>query len=220
MKYFPIYLDLKNKNILFIGTGHEAEPKLLQLLETEAKLKLVSENRPSYLEKFAEFKNFIFEQRKFTESDLDGIWLVISTLEDRNMNEYIYEAAANRNIFCNVVDVTELCTFIFPAIVSRDDVNISISTSGKSPALAQNIKEKISSLIGPEYGILAGMLGEKRKEIIKIVPDRIERSKLFHHLVNSGAIELLRQNRKSEAKILLSQIVEEEVKNILIENNI
>jgi hypothetical protein len=43
---------------------------------------------------------------------------------------------------------------------------------------------------------------------------------LFHHLVNSGAIELLRQNRKSEAEVLLSQIIEEEVKDILIENNI
>jgi siroheme synthase-like protein len=163
MKYFPIYLDLKDKIILFVGTGHEAEPKLLQLLETGAMLKLVSETQPSYLEKFAEFKNFIFEQRKFSESDLDGIWLVISTLENRDTNEYVYTTAKNRNIFCNVVDVTELCTFIFPAIVSRDDVNISISTSGKSPALAQNIKEKISSLIGPEYGILADMLGEKRK---------------------------------------------------------
>lgn len=214
MKYFPTYLDLKDKNILVIGTGLETEPKVLQLLDTGANLKLISEIRPSYLGQFEEFNNFIFEQRLFVESDLDNVWLVISTLENRNLNEYIFRAAANRNIFCNVVDVTELCTFIFPAIISQGDINIAISTSGTSPALAQNIKEKISGLIGPEYGILAGILGRKRKKILEKIPDREERSRLFHHLVNSGAIELLRQNRNSEAESILSQIIEAELKEI------
>ena len=67
MIYFPIYLDLKNKNILMIGTGHEAEPKILQTLETGARLKLVSDSRPAYLAKFEEFNNFNFEQRIFDE---------------------------------------------------------------------------------------------------------------------------------------------------------
>ena len=117
-----------------------------------------------------------------------------------------------------MVDVPELCSFIFPAIVSQGDVNIAISTSGTSPALAQNIKGKISDLIGPEYGLLAGILGRKRKEILKNIPDRKERSKLFHYLVNSGAIELLRQNRNYEAETLISLIIEEEFKDSIIED--
>jgi precorrin-2 dehydrogenase/sirohydrochlorin ferrochelatase len=220
MKYFPIYLDLKDKKILMIGTGHEAEQKILQMLETGAKLRLISESSPAHLAKFEGFNNFNFEQRKYVESDLDNIWLVISTLADRNTNEYIYAAAESRNIFCNVVDVTDLCTFIFPAIVSRGNVNIAVSTSGTSPALAQNIKSKISELIGPEYGKLADFLGTIRKAILEKITDREERSKLFHQLVNSGAIELFRRDRDNEAKLLLSKIIEEELNESLVDSNI
>jgi precorrin-2 dehydrogenase/sirohydrochlorin ferrochelatase len=216
MKYFPIYLDLRNRNILVVGTGHEAESKVLQLLQTGAQLKLISESRPHYLIKFKMYKNFTFEQRTFSAEDLQGVWLVISTLEDRAANEFIYNKAAELNIFCNVVDVTDLCSFIFPAIVSHGDVNIAISTSGRSPALAQNIKEKISGLIGPEYGLLAGILGRKRKELIKQIPNKKERSKLFHRLVDSNALELLKQNSNYDAETLISRIIEEELKDTFI----
>lgn len=215
MKYFPIYLDLISKNILIVGTGHEAEQKLSQLLETGACIKMISETRPAYINKFEEFNNFKFEMKNFTETDLENIWLVVSTLEDRSINEYVFKEATKQNIFCNVVDVTDLCSFIFPAIVTQGDVNISISTSGTSPALAQNIKEKITELIGPEYGALAGILGNRRKEIVEKIPSREERSRLFHLLVNSGSLELLKRNRNYEAELLISEIIEGELKEIL-----
>jgi siroheme synthase-like protein len=218
MKYFPIYIDLKDKNILIIGTGHEAEPKVIQLLQAGAQTKLISDSRPAYIKNFEEYKNFKFEQRKFLDSDLNNIWLVISTLGNKDgiTNEHIYNYATSKNILCNVVDVTELCSFIFPAVVSQGDVNIAISTSGTSPALAQDIRRKISNLIGPEYGLLADILGKIRSEIIQNIPDKKERSKLFHNLVNSGALELLRQNRKSDAEILISHIVEDKFNEIKI----
>ena len=120
MKYFPIYLDLKDRNILVVGTGHEAEQKVLQLLHTGAQLKLISDLRPSYINNFEAYKNFKYEQRKFSESDIDNIWLVISTLGNRDQTNIYTKQRTRRNIYCNVVDVTELCSFIFPAIVSRE----------------------------------------------------------------------------------------------------
>jgi precorrin-2 dehydrogenase/sirohydrochlorin ferrochelatase len=203
-----------------IGTGHEAEQKIFQLLQTGAKLKLISDIRPAYVDKFVKDENFIFERKTFSESDLENIWLVVSTLPDRDINEQIYKAATSKKILCNVVDVTGLCSFIFPAVVTRGDINIAISTSGTSPALAQNIKGKISDSIGPEYGLLAGILGRRRKEILNKIPFKKERTKLFYQLVNSGAIELLRQHRNNEAELLISNIIEEELKDIIIEGTI
>ncbi|MGA7722516.1 MAG: bifunctional precorrin-2 dehydrogenase/sirohydrochlorin ferrochelatase [Ignavibacteriaceae bacterium] len=216
MKYLPIYLDLKDRDILVVGTGHEAEPKVLQFLQAGAKVKLISETRPVYINEFDAYSNFIFEQRNFSISDLKDIWLVISTLADRSLNEYIFETAMERKIFCNVVDVTDLCSFIFPAIVSQGDINIAISTSGTSPALAQKIKSEIANLIGPEYGALAGILGRERKEILKQIPNKKERTKLFQRLVNSEAIQLLKRNQNYEAEILIAQIIEKELKGIVV----
>jgi precorrin-2 dehydrogenase/sirohydrochlorin ferrochelatase len=212
MKYFPIYLDLKDRNILVVGTGHEAEPKVLQFLKAGARLKLISETRPVYIDEFETYNNFIFEQRNFSISDLKDIWLVISTLADRELNEFIFKTATERKILCNVVDVTDLCSFIFPAIVTQGDISIAISTSGTSPALAQKIKSEISELIGPEYGALAGILGRERVGILKHIPNKKERAKLFHRLANSEAIELLKRNQNYEAEILITQIIEEEMK--------
>jgi Mg/Co/Ni transporter MgtE len=63
--------------------------------------------------------------------------------------------------------------------------------------------------------LLAGILGGRRKELLDKMPHKKERSELFHRLVNSEAIELLRQNKSTEAEMLISNIIEEELENIL-----
>lgn len=212
MKYFPIYLELKNRNVLVVGQGSETAQKITQLLTAGVNVILISEKIEPYFDNFLENRNFKFKQKRFDESDLEGVWLVVSTLEDRRINEFIFKSSSERNIFCNVVDVTDLCSFIFPAIVSQGDILVAISTSGSSPALAQHLKEKISGLVGPEYGALSELLGDIRKNIINRIPDKKRRSALFHNLINPKIIGLLKKNKKQEALGLAEKMVDEETK--------
>ena len=56
----------------------------------------------------------------------------------------------------------------------------------------------------------------ERKEILKQIPNKKERTKLFQRLVNSEAIQLLKRNQNYEAEILIAQIIEKELKGIVV----
>lgn len=207
MKYFPVFLNLRDRDVLMVGNGPETEPKLLQLLKTGARVHFVSPEPLPIVAELAARKELQYRQGEFEESDLDGIWLAIGTGENPSVNKRIARAAEARRIFYNIVDVTPLCAFITPAIVSRGDVNIAISTSGTSPALAQRIKKEISELIGPEYGQIAEILGRIRPQILNDVPNREERFALFHRIVKSETLGLLREGRQNEAEQLIADCI-------------
>lgn len=200
MKYFPLFVDLRDRNILITGNGPETESKVEQMLDTGARIHVVgSEPLPGILER-AKSGKLKYSRRQFEESDLDDVWLVIGTSRNSDLNKRIAEAAAGRKIFCNIVDVTQFCSFIYPAIVSHEDVHIAISTSGNSPALAQRLKREIAEQIGPEYGELNDLLGKTRAAILENITDNERRQKLFHELVESNILELLRKNEKEKAE--------------------
>jgi len=211
MKYFPIFLNLKNKPVLIVGTGPDTLCKIDQIQQIGANVKYISNSIPSATLQYLKEAKIDFTQKDFDESDLDGIWLVISTSEDAQLNKKVFDAASSRNIFVNVVDVTDLCTFIFPAIINEGDVNIAISTSGKSPALAQKIKKEISHIIGKEYGYLAELMGKTRPLIINKIKGRKKRATLFQKLVNSELLDLLKNGKKDEAKEFTYKMISEKI---------
>ncbi len=212
MKYFPSFLDLKNKPVLIVGSGPETEIKIDQMHESGAKIKYISETISSSLLQNLTSHNIDFEIREFQKSDLEGKWLVISTSENESINKKVFEETSAKNIFSNVVDVTDMCSFIFPAIIHEKDVSIAISTSGNSPALAQRIKKEISGVIGPEYGNLADLMGKIRPLILKRINDKKKRTSLFQRMVNSDLLNLLKSNKYEEAEIEAYKMIFEEIR--------
>ncbi len=214
MKYFPVYLELRNRNVLIVGYGPETLSKIDQILSTGANVKYISDTIPTSLSDYLKKQHIEFRIKEFQKNDLQGIWLAISSSEDEELNKKVFESAAAKNIFTNVVDVTDLCSFIFPAIITEKDISIAISTSGNSPALAQRIKKEISGIIGEEYGYLAELMGRIRPLILKRISDKQRRIQLFHRLVNSELLDLLRLNKYEEAESSAYKIIFEEFKNI------
>ena len=76
--------------------------------------------------------------------------MAIAATNDTDVNIAVYEAAEQRAMLVNVVDVPSLCNFILPAIVRTGPLAIAISTAGASPALAKRMKREISDLFGEQ----------------------------------------------------------------------
>jgi len=66
------------------------------------------------------------------------------------------------------VDVPELCSFIVPSVIRRGDLNIAISTSGASPAVARRLRETLEEFIGKEYEIYLELMKNLRKQILNL----------------------------------------------------
>lgn len=202
MRYYPIYLDLKGRNALVVGGGVIAEGKALQLVSAGAHVTVVSPDLTEALRAAVESGEINYRRGSFIEEDLHGVVLVISATNDRRVNEEVANAAAARGLLCNVVDQPDLCNFITPALVTRGDLQISVSTGGGSPTLTQRVKREVAALIGEEYGDLLEIAAEMRAEAKVQIADFERRKEVLRAYVESEALDLIRSGRLEEARDL------------------
>jgi precorrin-2 dehydrogenase/sirohydrochlorin ferrochelatase len=211
MKYYPAFLDLRNRLVLVVGGGEVAERKVMQLLESGARVRVVSPNLTPTLTRLAHAGEIAHRRGEFDEADLDGVWLVIGATDDGQVNQQVAHAAERRHLFCNIVDVPSLCSSLAPAIVARGDVLIAISTSGHSPALAQRLKREIAARVGQEYAQLADLMSRWRAPVLETIPHQPQRAEIFHRLVESDILDLLRAGQREQAEQRARQLVEQAI---------
>jgi len=202
MRYYPIYLDLKGRDVLVVGGGPIAEGKALQLVQAGARVTVVSPELTEALRAAADRGEIRRRGGSFIEEDLNGVFLVISATDDRKVNEKVANAARERGLLCNVVDQPDLCDFITPALVSRGELQISVSTGGGSPTLTQRVKREVAAVIGEEYGVLLELAAEMRAEAKDRIADFERRKDALRAFVESGALDLIRAGRRDEARVL------------------
>jgi siroheme synthase-like protein len=170
------------------------------LLTAGADLTLVSPEAVPELRDMAAGGRLRWRQRRYGPEDLEGCFLVVGATGDAATNQAIYRAAEAAGRLCNIVDVPDLCSFILPAILRRGEVTVAVSTSGASPTLAQQIRDRIAGVIGEEYGMLAALLREIRPHVHEAVSDEPGRRAAWRRAVGSRALDLLREGRTEEAR--------------------
>ncbi|MFN0112214.1 MAG: bifunctional precorrin-2 dehydrogenase/sirohydrochlorin ferrochelatase [Blastocatellia bacterium] len=214
MRFYPINLDLAGRSVLVVGGGAIAEGKARQLVEAGAQIHIVSPTLTESLNDLVEQGKIAWRQGVFVETDLDGAWLVISATEDQAVNQSVAAAAAELALLCNVVDQPALCNFITPALIARGNIQISVSTGGDSPSVAQRVRREIGELIGDEYAKLLEVAAEMRAEAKRLLPTYEQRKQALHDFVESDAIELLRAGKRDEARQLAFGLLAAAVKAI------
>lgn len=187
--YYPILLDINRKLCKVIGGGKVAERKVNSLLKYGAIVEVISPFITYKLEKYVKKNMIKIKRRKYIYGDLEGSFLVYAATDDKKINELCLKECKEKKILLNVVDKPEMCNFIVPSNVQRGDLNISISTNGKSPMLSRKIREDLEKIYVEEYSEYVEILGEIRKFIKKEVKDINKRRNIFSKLVYSEVID-------------------------------
>lgn len=211
MRYYPIYLDLKDRAVLVVGGGAIAEGKALQLVEAGARVRLVSPDLTPRLTELANSRVIEYHPHRFRIEDLHGVFLVVSATDDQAVNEDVARLAAEWGLLCNVVDQPALCNFITPALVTRGNLQISVSSGGGSPSVAQRVKREIGELIGDEYGELLEVAAEMRAEAKRLLPTYEARRKVLQAFAESDAIDLLRAGKRDDARKLAFDLLQKAI---------
>jgi precorrin-2 dehydrogenase / sirohydrochlorin ferrochelatase len=186
---FPMFMKLEGRQCLVVGAGKVGEPKIGGLLETGARIRVIALDASPAVREWARSGKIELELRAFTNDDLLGAFLVVVATASRTLNERIYHEAQRLGILCNVVDVPDLCDFFYPSIVRRGDLQIAVSTAGKSPSLAQKIRQQLEKQFGPGYAAWVAELGETRKLILASDLDKERKLDLLHSLASREAFE-------------------------------
>lgn len=179
---FPIFLKLQGRPCLVVGAGTIAVPKIDSLLRAGGVVTVVAPRARPEIEAKARAGELVLHMREFVSSDLEGAFLVVTATDIQPVNHRVAEAAHQRNVLCNSVDDPPDCDFFYPSVVQRGDLQIAISTAGKSPALAQRLREEVDAMLPEDTGAWLDRLGEKRSRILEAFPAGEERKQALHLL--------------------------------------
>lgn len=183
-RYYPVNLSVKNKRCLVLGGGKVAERKVKRLLESGARVSVVSPSVTPGLRRLREKNKIILKNREFRPKDLSGIFLAISAADDRKINSAVSSYCRKNDILVNVVDSPEECGFVLPSVVRRGALTISISTDGLSPALSKRIRQDIEKRYGAEYAGYLRMMKKVRPRVLETIKDPGARKIIFKKMLS------------------------------------
>jgi precorrin-2 dehydrogenase / sirohydrochlorin ferrochelatase len=206
-RFYPILVDLQGKNALVVGGGKVAQRKIETLLEHGACVQVVARELTPGLEQLRGAGKIRFLGGEFSEALLKGAFVVFAATDDASLNRRVSETARQRGLLVNAVDQPADCNFIVPSILSRGDLLIAVSTSGKSPAFARKVRVELEQHFGEEYGSFLTLMGSLRKEILRLGLTHEENKSAFEGLVNSDLLAAIREKNWDLASQLIAKVL-------------
>lgn len=146
-KFFPVSIDLNNKNILVIGAGKIALRKVETLMSYNCNILVITKDilEEKFLELEKSNKIKIFKNQEFEEKFLQDIFLVIAATNNEVLNKNISQLCISKNILVNNITSKDDMNVRFASIYEKDDIQIAISANG-NPKKTIEIKNKIKNI--------------------------------------------------------------------------
>lgn len=199
MAYFPMFVDMTERECLIVGGGNVAYRKVIVMLDFGAKVTVVAEDICDELRNLtiddiasedktgsytANKENRItFIKRRFERKDCDGMEMVIAATDDSALNHEIAEYCKAKDIMVNAVDQKADCSFIFPSYIKEKNLVAAFSSGGNSPVLTQYLKGKEQEILTPFLGELNEYMGLIREKVIAQYDTEAERKRVFKEIL-------------------------------------
>ncbi len=207
MDYLPVFLDLRGRTAVVVGGGTVALHKARLLTAAGARLRVVAPRILLSLEDLVRTSEGELIHASFEAIHLDSAVLVVCAVGERLVDVAVKQAATQRHIPVNIVDVPELCDFILPAIVDRSPVIAAFSTGGSAPLLASRLRMRLEALLPANYGRLASYLGERRELLGKRIGDTTLRLRVWERIIDGAVAERVLAADEAGADRLLEQAI-------------
>jgi len=208
---YMICLKLQDEVTCVVGGGKVAARKVESLLEAGARVHVIAEQICESLRAMlgeGRYRSRLTWQQQAYQDDLPaGVRLVIACTDDREVNERISRHCRQQGIWCNVVDAPDLCDFFVPAVRKAGRLQVAVTTTGASPALARRLADQIEARIDPPLAQLTDLLAEIRPEVLNTIDDIQRRKALFDELCGEASLDLLRDRGEDEWRRWFQQLL-------------
>ena len=141
---YPIVVRLAGRRVLVVGGGRIAARKVAGLAAAGAEVTVVA---PQLVDEIRSMPGLTLVERGYEASDLDGVFLVIAATDDPAVQQRVFDDGERRRVLVNSADDPERCSFILPAIARRGPVILAVSTQGRSPALAGQLRDRLAAAL-------------------------------------------------------------------------
>lgn len=166
MRYYPICVDMAGRACLVVGGGMVAERKASGLLESGARVTVVSPALTARLEAWAHEGQIRIIRRGYEPGDLADQSLVFVATNDGEVNATVAADARAAGVLINAADDPAHCDFIIPAVLTRGALTVAVSTGGASPALSRAVRDELETHFDREdYASLLEVAADARARL-------------------------------------------------------
>ena len=195
---YPVNLCLAGQPVLVVGGGPIAARKVEGLLRAGACVTVVA---PAAIGAISENPEVAWQRRGYRADESQSYRLVVTATNDPAVNAQVARDCEAANVFVNSADDPANCTFTLPSVARRGDLQVTVSTGGRSPALARWLRKRIEREIDSGYTTLLELLAETRQEARAAF--KTSEVPGWEAALDSGLLELVRAGRIVEARSLL-----------------
>ena len=158
---YAVNLDLRGRPVLVVGGGHVAARKVAGLLKAGAIVTVVS---PRAVPEITDDPDVRWFQRKYQRGEVASYRLGITATDDPAVNRQVAVDGDTAGVFVNSADDPDNCSFTLPAVARHGDLQVAISTNGRSPGLARWLRRRYERELSGGYDQLLDLLAETRVE--------------------------------------------------------
>ena len=192
---YPVSLNITSRLCVVVGGGKVAERKVSGLLAAGGRVRVISPALTASLHALVDRGTVSWRAKPYEAGDLDEASLVFAATDQPAVQAAVQRDARAAGLLANIADAPEACDFQIPAAVRRGDLILTVSTSGRSPAVSALIRRQLEREFGEEYGLLTDLLGEARDRILAGPSPPAERKARLQQLSAAPLLDWLRSGR-------------------------
>jgi precorrin-2 dehydrogenase/sirohydrochlorin ferrochelatase len=196
VRHYPVNLVVDGRPCLVVGGGAVAARKALGLLACGARVHVVAPvvgDEVRALEPRVEI-----EARGYRAGEAADYRLVIAATGSSESNRAIYEDCERAGVWVNAADDPANCSFTLPSVLRRGPLLVTVSTSGRSPAVSSWLRTHLEGELGPEYETLVELVATERDAIR--AEGRSTEGLDWQSALDSGMLDMIRAGELVKAR--------------------
>jgi precorrin-2 dehydrogenase len=195
-RHYPVNLIVEDRPCLVVGGGSVAARKVEGLLACGANVHVVALAVGSEVRALA--PPVTFEARAYRRGEVAAYRLVIAATDSPDVNRAVFTDGEAAGVWVNGADDPDNCSFTLPSVLRRGALLVTVSTGGRSPALASWLRLRLENELGPEYETLLELLATERDAIR--AAGRSTEGVDWRSALDSGMLDMIREGQLVKAR--------------------
>jgi siroheme synthase-like protein len=165
---YPVALRVEGRRVLVVGGGRVATRKVADLLDCGADVTVVAPELDPAIAALSAGREgrLTLHARPYASGEAAHYRLVVTATGVAEVDRLAATDAEAAGVWVNSADDAAHCSFFLPSVHRDGAVSVAVSTGGASPALAAWLRRWIGDALGPNLGVLAGLLEDGRRALV------------------------------------------------------
>lgn len=202
---YPINLELAGRRVLLVGAGNVGTQKIRSMIGAGAHVTVIAPQISDEIRNSYSAEQVTLHEREYRTGDVDGHWLVLTCTDQRDVNRHVFLDAEEVGVWSNSADDPANCAWTLPSVARQGDLQLTISTRGKSPALSMWLRRRFEKEFDERWSELLDVLAEVRAEARSTLGTSEIRG--WTDALDSGAFELVMAGDPERARHHLRRVL-------------